>query len=92
MCTLCRGLPAELAAATRLTSLVLSDPSHTQLDVNNALPCSLQHLRLTESAFEQVPKNDSAWDPTTRDFGSLNRLQSLQLTARVWAQHRLPLG
>jgi hypothetical protein len=89
-----RCLPAELAAATRLTSLVLSDPRHSQLGITNALPCSLQQLRLTESdePYDPPDDDDDEWDMMTRDFDSLSRLQCLQLTARAWAHHRLPLG
>lgn len=86
-------MPAELAAATRLTSLVLNDPNHAQLDVTNALPCSLRQLQLTE-ADELYDPSDSGdeWEMLRRDFGSLTRLQSLQLAAHEWAENWLPLG
>lgn len=88
-----RCLPAELAAATRLTTLVLSDPRHTQLDISNALPCSLQQLRLTVSDEPyDPPDDDGEWEVTTRDFGSLNQLQSLQTSDHDWAELWWPLG
>ena len=91
---LCRCLPAELAAATRLTLLVLGDPEHTQLDVTaDALPRSLQHLRLTNFQYLGDTHEGQAeqW-LLTRDFGSMEHLQSLHLAAHEWAEHWLPLG
>lgn len=89
-----RCLPAELAAATRLTSLVLRDPGHIQLDVPpNALPGSLQQLRLTKSIDpDDTLDSGHALELMTRDFGCMERLQGFQLAAHDWAKHCLPLG
>jgi hypothetical protein len=89
-----RCLPAELAAATRLTSLVLRDPGHIQLDVpTSALPGSLQHLRLTNS-IDPDDTLDSVYalELMTRDLRCMKRLQGLQLAVHDWAEHWLPLG
>jgi hypothetical protein len=91
---LCRCLPAELAAATRLTSLILRDPRHIQLDVpTNALPGSLQQLRLTKSIDpDDTLDNNHQMKLIERDFGCMESMQGLQLAAHDWAEHRLPLG
>ena len=91
---LCRCLPVELAAATRLTLLVLRDPEDAKLDVAaSALPRSLQQLRLTEARQQnyRVETKDAALPLIARDFGGM-QLQSLQLAANERAQHSLPLG
>jgi hypothetical protein len=95
LCPPRRCLPVELAAATRLTLLVLGEHNHSKLDVAaSALPRSLQHLRLTEVLYWQNShrKDDAALPLVTRDFGSMDRLHSLQLAAYSWAHHSLPLG
>lgn len=94
-CPLCRKLPAELSAATQLTSFVLSDPEVTQLiNLADALPRSLRGLRLTEDdIFDDNPEyvnNDEATLPW--DFGRLVRLQQLQVTVRSWGLHCMPTG
>ena len=89
--TLRRCLPAELGAATRLTSLVLGNSGCTQLGKVSALPCSLQQLRLTDD-LDEVPNDDGGRGLMTSEFDSLKRLQSLQLTACVWPKRWLPLG
>lgn len=73
---------------------MLRDPGHIQLDVpTNALPGSLQQLRLTKS-IDPDDMLDSGYEleTVTRDFGCMERLQGLQLAAHDWAEHRLPLG
>lgn len=87
---LCRCLPKKLAAATRLTWLVLIDPGPTPLDVAaDALPRSLQRLQLNDY---YIPNDDEIpLRKVTRDFGSMDRLQSLQLGAFSVAEYRLPL-
>ena len=64
-----RHLPAELGAATRLTVLVWSDSGSTQLERSNALPCSLQQLRLTDDP-DDTPNDDGGWDLTTRNLAA----------------------
>ena len=71
---------------------MLSDPRHTKLDITNALHCSLQQLRLTESDEPyNPPDEDGDREIITRNFGSLTCLQSLQLTDHEWAELWLPL-
>jgi hypothetical protein len=85
----CRVLPEELSAATRLTTLVLSilvtSWASVQLRIApNALPCSIQRLRLREDMGHNDVVNSngkSAILPTPpRDFASLQLLQHLQFT------------
>lgn len=72
---------------------MLSDPRHAQLDITDALPRSLQQLRLTEfHRLDNMPKNDSGWDLKTRDLGGMERLQSVYITDHDWAELWLPCG
>ena len=100
----CRLLPEELAAATRLTTFVLSISVvgwwHVQLRVApNALPCGLQRLRLSEEMmYDDVVDSEgntlllpSLANPP-RNFASLRHLQHLQFTVYNWGAHVLPSG
>jgi hypothetical protein len=87
----CRQLPAQLSAATKLTSLALEEPKSTPLSIAaGALPCSLQRLRLTEEVEckaarrsddeygdEDYPQHsdDDAANTSLGDAASLPRLQ-----------------
>jgi hypothetical protein len=86
-----RSLPKELAAAMRLTLLVLIDPGHTPLDVTaDALPRTLQRLQLHEYYDEDddlIPLRAKPWN-----FASMDRLHSLRLGTALMAEPRLPLG
>ena len=93
----CRHVPAQLSAATRLTTLVLntSGTEDTQLTIPaDALPCSLQRLRLTQDIDNYTI---NSLDHTTlpsllRDFASLDSLRQLHLTVDTCEKHSLPIG
>lgn len=82
-----RQLPAQLSAATKLTSLALGELKDAPLSVAaHALPCSMQRLRLTESAEpdaadhseddDDAQHNDgNAAENSHPDAASLPRLQ-----------------
>ena len=82
----CSTLSADLAAATRLTSLLLdNDVIYNIPAADAALPCSLQRFRLTEEAFSYV-----TLPQLPKDFASLVYLQQLQLTIPDWGLQPLP--
>jgi hypothetical protein len=83
----CRQLPAQLSAATKLTSLTLGELKDAPLSIAaSALPCSMQRLRLTEGAEPDAadhseddddPQHDNgdAAEDSHPDAASLPRLQ-----------------
>ena len=95
---ICRDLPAELAAASRLTSLVFKDPDvHLLTVAHDTLPHSLQRLRVTEDCRMYnicLPRGDmEATAPCPpRDFAGLLCVQQLQLTVYGMGSHLMPTG
>lgn len=94
---MCRDLPVELHAATRLTSLLLQGMEDTKLPVlPSSLPRSLRRLRLTEDIVggAAMDRLNNAL-PVRRfrpDFAGLDQLQELRLTIHPWGVQRLPTG
>jgi hypothetical protein len=87
----CRQVPAQLSAATQLTSLALEEPKGTPLSIAaGALPYILQRLRLTEEVDRKAARrsngeydddddaehsDDDAANTSLGDAASLPRLQ-----------------
>lgn len=93
----CRQLPAQLCAATRLTLLVLNTvgTEGTQLSIPaDALPCSLQRLRLTQYLDNSISDicNGGTMPKLLRNMASLDSLQRLHLTVDSCGKHCLPTG
>ena len=94
---MCRDLPVELHAATRLTSLLLQGMEDTKLPVlPSSLPRSLRRLRLTEEVDGGAAMdwliNAQTVLRSPPDFAGLDQLQDLQLTVHPWGVQRLPTG
>ena len=67
----------------------------TQLSIPaDALPCSLQRLRLTQGIDNYASDNldETIASSLLRDFASLNTLQQLHLTVDNYGQHFWPTG